>query len=96
MINNMLTFSSSLMRSTLTEVSGGGGELKDQPLLNHLPFLRKYFADRKKGCFFASAFLKFFKRSIRLVVRTSGFHPGNRGSIPLWTTLNDLIFFITA
>jgi site-specific recombinase XerD len=23
---------------------------------------------------------------IRLVVRTSGFHPGNRGSIPLWTT----------
>lgn len=24
--------------------------------------------------------------SLRLVVRTSGFHPGNRGSIPLGTT----------
>ena len=67
-----------------------------QLLDNQTCFSSKYFEDRKKDCFFASAFLKFFKRSIRLVVRTSGFHPGNRGSIPLWTTKIDLILFLTA
>ena len=32
-------------------------------------------------------FIKIKLWPIRLVVRTSGFHPGNRGSIPLWATL---------
>ena len=35
--------------------------------------------------------------SLRLVVRTSGFHPGNRGSIPLGTTKRPvvrLVFYI--
>ena len=31
-------------------------------------------------------FTKILYWSLRLVVRTSGFHPGNRGSIPLGTT----------
>jgi hypothetical protein len=48
-------------------------------------FTSKYFAVQKKHVSFASAFESSL-RSIRLVVRTSGFHPGNRGSIPLWTT----------
>ena len=31
------------------------------------------------------------QRSLRLGVRTPGFHPGNRGSIPLRTTFKELI-----
>ena len=54
-------------------------------ILNYTFFTSKYFVLQKKHVFFASAFESSL-RSIRLVVRTSGFHPGNRGSIPLWTT----------
>ena len=32
-------------------------------------------------------------RRHRLVVRTSGFHPGNRGSIPRGATIKDIRFF---
>ena len=30
--------------------------------------------------------LSFYEWPIRLSVRTSGFHPGKRGSTPLWAT----------
>ncbi len=55
--------------------------------LSDMFFNRKDFEGIKVYSIFASAILEFFKWSIRLVVRTSGFHPGNRGSIPLWTTI---------
>ena len=48
---------------------------------------RRHF---KNICIFADALEK--QWSVRLGVRTPGFHPGNRGSIPLRTTKNlDLI-----
>jgi hypothetical protein len=47
-----------------------------------------FFAQKKKCATFAHRFGKdcIIKWSHRLAVRTSGFHPGNRGSIPLGTT----------
>ncbi len=50
----------------------------------------KYFVDLKICPIFAPAKRKNSKTfwSIRLSVRTPGFHPGKRGSTPLWTTTN--------
>ena len=49
-------------------------------------FSFKCFADIELAATFASQYGKSVKRSVRLGVRTPGFHPGNRGSIPLRTT----------
>ena len=54
-----------------------------------LRFFFTTIARLKKSITFAASKTRW---SVRLGVRTSGFHPGNRGSIPLRTTNNTLKF----
>ena len=48
--------------------------------------IKKKFAEIKKSITFAPPSFRLDSWSVRLGVRTPGFHPGNRGSIPLRTT----------